>query len=119
MSDFAGIDPEALTRLNAIGGTDFVRQMIDLFLEEAPGRLSAARAGEKSGDLEAVALAAHSLKSSAHNFGANRLARLAEEIESRARANHRERLSDLLGDLERAYVSVKVFLENQRNAFKK
>ena len=116
MNDSSGIDPTGLARLNKIGGPVFVRRMIDLFLEEAPDRLSAARKGEESGDLIAVAEAAHSLKSSAQNFGASRLSRMAGEIELRARANEGEKLPGLLGEIEAAYSAAKAWLESQRDA---
>lgn len=106
-------------RLNKIGGPNFVGQMIDLFLEEAPERLVAAREAEKAGDLEAVANAAHSLKSSARNFGAERLADRAENIEVKVRAKSGEDISALLDGLEQAYAPVKVWLETQRDSLKK
>src|SRR5438067_10294621 len=99
MSDYTDIDPTGLERLNRMGGTAFLRKMIDLFLEEAPDRLTAARKGEQDADLSAVADAAHSLKSSAQNFGASRLSNIAERIELRARANNGENLATLLSDL--------------------
>src|SRR6266480_1407803 len=105
MSDFTGIDPQGLARLNKMGGPDFVRKMIDLFLGEIPDRLSAARKGEQAGDFQAISEAAHSIKSSAKNFGADSLAGLAHKIEVMTRSNNSENLSELLRDLERSYDS--------------
>jgi len=116
MSDCTGIDPAGLKRLDRIGGPPFVRKMIDLFLEEAPERFTAARRGEQAGDLIAVAEAAHSLKSSAQNFGASRLSHIAENIELQARANTCENLPALLNELEGAYGTVKAWLESERDA---
>src|SRR3954447_11402468 len=118
MSDYTGIDPAGLERLNRIGGALFVRKMIDLFLNEAPDRLAAARKGEEVGDLMAVAEAAHSLKSSAQNFGASLLSSIAERIELRARANNGENLAASLGDLEEAFGIARAWLERQREALK-
>jgi len=116
MSDLTGIDPQALARLNKIGGPDFVRKMINLFLEEAPKRLSAARNGERAGNLKAIADAAHSLKSSAGNFGADRLALTSEKIELLTRSNSSENLSSLLNDLDQEFAEIKAWLESQRDA---
>jgi HPt (histidine-containing phosphotransfer) domain-containing protein len=116
MSDYTGIDPTGLERLNRMGGPVFVRKMIDLFLNEAPDRLAAARKGEEAGDLVAVEEATHSLKSSALNFGASHLSNIAERIELRARANNSENLATLLNDLEEAYRNARVWLERERNA---
>lgn len=118
MSDNAGIDPSGLERLNKIGGATFVKQMIGLFLDEAPHRLRAARRGEQTGNLAAVAEAAHSLKSSAHNFGARNLSRVAEKIELQMRENSCENLSALLSDLEAAFSTLKVWLETERDVLK-
>ena len=118
MSDYTGIDPTGLERLNRMGGALFVRKMIDLFLKEAPDRLAAARKGEQAGDLVAVAEATHSLKSSAQNFGASRLSNIAERIELRARADNRENLATLLSDLEGAYSTARAWLEHERDALK-
>jgi len=118
MSEYNGIDPAGLARLNKIGGAAFVRKMIDLFLEEAPERLTAARRGEEAEDLIAVAEAAHSLKSSAQNFGASGLSRIAGEIELRARANTCENLPALLNEIEGAYKTAKAWLESERDALK-
>jgi len=119
MNAAPGIDPQGLMRLNKIGGPDFVGQMIDLFLEEAPERLIAAREAEKAGDFGAVADATHALKSSARNFGAERLADLAENIEMKARSQGGANISTLLDGLEQAYAPVKVWLETQKDSLKK
>ncbi len=118
MSDYPGIDPTGLERLNRIGGALFVRKMIDLFLKEAPERLTAARRGEQAGDLIAVAEATHSLKSSAQNFGASLLSNIAGRIELSARANNCENLATSLSDLERAYGTARAWLERERDALK-
>ena len=117
MDDLTGIDPQGLVRLNKIGGPAFVIKMIDLFLEEIPERLSAARKGEQAADLHAVAEAAHSMKSSAYNFGAENLARLAQKIEGMARSNNCENLPELLDDLDQTYAIAKAWLESQRSSF--
>lgn len=116
MSNPNGIDPQGLARLKRIGGPAFVKQMIDLFLKEAPDRMRAARDGEKAGDLNAVTEATHSLKSSARNFGADSLASLAEKIEIMTRSNSSENLSGLLADLERAYAAARTWLESERDS---
>jgi HPt (histidine-containing phosphotransfer) domain-containing protein len=118
MSDPTGIDPQALAQLHKIGGPDFVRKMIELFMDEAPKRLTAARNAERAGDLKAIGEAAHSLKSSALNFGGDRMALTAEKIEVLTRSNSSENLSLLLDDLDQAFAQIKAWLENQREGLK-
>lgn len=103
-----------LARLDDIGGADFVREMIDLFLEHSPPRIVAARAALTSGDLATVAQSAHPLKSSAGNLGADSVQSLAEQIEQLASAGTREPLPELLTQLEGAFARVKVQMEHAR-----
>ena len=114
MSDYNGMDPAGLARLHRVGGPDFVKKMIDLFLEEAPERLSAARIGEQTGDHAAIAAAAHSLKSSSHNFGAVSLGLIAQRIEMSVRNRDIANLAALLNELEQTFSVAKLWLEDQR-----
>ena len=114
MSDDADIDPTGLVRLDKIGGPDFVKRMIDLFLEEIPKRLAAAREGERSGDYAAIEKAAHEIKTSAYNFGASGLGFRAERLEVAMRSGCIENLSTMLDDFEQSYGPVKSWLEIQR-----
>ena len=77
----AAIDPATFAELQAAAGADFVRELIDTFLEEAPpmlAELSDARASDRA---EAFRRAAHSLKSNASTFGALTLAAMARDLE--------------------------------------
>ena len=114
MSDHADLDPGGLARLHRLGGADFVREMIDLFLVEAVQRLGEARAGESAHDWRAVGEAAHSIKSSAHNFGASGLARAAGQIEMMAHSGEVERIPALLDDLARLTTLTCDWLRDQR-----
>jgi HPt (histidine-containing phosphotransfer) domain-containing protein len=114
MNNQNGIDPAGLARLTKIGGPAFVRQMIDIFLEEVPGRMAAAREGERTGDHAAVGEAAHSIRQSAHNFGATDLSIIAEKIDRSVRSNDIADLSALVNDLETAFTAAKSWLEDQR-----
>jgi len=102
MNDRNQIDTQALARLDSIGGAAFVREMIELFLADAPKRLQAVRDAQAAGDLNAISEATHALKSSARTLGSNQLHALASQIESMTRFQHSENLSALLDDLEQA-----------------
>ncbi|MEA3209779.1 MAG: two-component system, sensor histidine kinase and response regulator [Chthoniobacter sp.] len=92
--------------------------MIDLFLQEAPGRLAAARKAEQTGEIGAIGEAAHALKSSAQNFGAIYLSQIAQKIERLAKENRPGEIPALLDDLERAFAEARAWLESQRDSFK-
>ena len=78
------IDPIAFAELQASAGADFVRELIDTFLEEAPPMLAELREALAGARAEPFRRAAHSLKSNASTFGAATLAATARDLEVRA-----------------------------------
>src|SRR5205085_9007069 len=96
-----------LVQLREIGGEEFVTEMIGMFLYQTPGLLRTLRAGLEANDLRAVQREAHSLKSSAGNFGARAVQELAFAIEQAADDGNAGRLPELVGQLEQAYERVK------------
>ena len=80
------IDREVLARLD-FGDPpgELLALLVATFLEHAPANVTALVDGARTGDVDAVTLAAHSLKSSARQFGALRLGDLCEAIESDGR----------------------------------
>jgi HPt (histidine-containing phosphotransfer) domain-containing protein len=78
------LDTTAIERLRKLGGNALLARMIDLFFEIAPKRVQAAADAAAAHDLHAVERAAHSLKSSAGNLGAERLRHVAEQLEAAA-----------------------------------
>ena len=81
------IDVQVLSRLaEGTGGDErFVTELIEQFVADAPGFVSAARAGLESGDVGEVRRAAHTLKSNAATFGATRLVETSRALEDVAR----------------------------------
>ncbi len=108
------VDDAALAKLRDLGGAEFLVKLIDVFLENVPERIGAARAGLRADDLKAVELAAHSLKSSAGSLGATRLRDLAARVEDTAEARRSEGLSALLDELESAFAAVRARLEREK-----
>jgi HPt (histidine-containing phosphotransfer) domain-containing protein len=81
MADAPPIDAATFADLQDSAGADFVAELVDTFLEEAPRMLAELRSSAATGKPEALRRAAHSLKSNANTFGATRLGVLAREIE--------------------------------------
>jgi HPt (histidine-containing phosphotransfer) domain-containing protein len=75
------IDRAIFAELQAAAGADFVVELVDTFMQEAPVMLGELRAARAEGAPEQFRRAAHSLKSNANTFGATELARLARELE--------------------------------------
>ncbi|MFL7870208.1 MAG: Hpt domain-containing protein [Anaerolineales bacterium] len=96
------IDRSVLADLTASVGEDFIGELIDTFLEEAPGMFSEMKQALSAGDVDSFRRAAHSLKSNANTFGATGLAEQARELEYMARENNLD-IGNKLEVLEDAY----------------
>jgi HPt (histidine-containing phosphotransfer) domain-containing protein len=81
---------------------EFVQEMIQQFLTDAPGLVTALRDGIEAGDAEGVRRAAHTLKSNAHTFGALPLGERCAALEMTAKA----------GDLSDAGAAVEAIAED-------
>ncbi len=77
----SAIDQVTFDELQQTAGADFVRDLVDTFLTEAPAMLAIldrALAARNAGDFRR---AAHSLKSNSNTFGALALGALARDLE--------------------------------------
>lgn len=107
-------DLAALTRLKRFGGEKLLHEMIELYLSAAPERLAAARAGLETGDLAAVELALHSLKSSSAQLGAARVGKLSDRGEVIARAGSLNGIAEIIDDMEAELARATTWLEGIR-----
>lgn len=94
------IDMSIFEELRQISGADFLRELVDTFLEEAPQLLSQLRSSIETGDVETFRRAAHSLKSNGATFGASRFSLQAKELELLARENKLPETGPGVEDLE-------------------
>ncbi len=83
--DETGIDANSLERLVRMVGEDKCNEIIRLFLVNAAQRVEAAHDGRRAGDLDAVALAMHALRSSSDMIGATDLCHAAAALEDTVR----------------------------------
>ena len=75
------IDAATFDALKETTGAEFVLELVDTFLQEAPVMLDDLRRAMVAGDAERFRRAAHSLKSNSNTFGALALAAMARELE--------------------------------------
>jgi HPt (histidine-containing phosphotransfer) domain-containing protein len=82
------LDPAALENLRImVGGDDaFLLELVDTFLDDAPGLLADMRRALEEGDIVLLRRSAHSLKSNSAEFGATDLHGLCRELEDMAKA---------------------------------
>ena len=102
----AAIDPETFAMLRDTTGSDFVRELIDTFLLEAPGMLSELQASLSAMDADRFRRAAHSLKSNGNTFGALALGGLARDLEVSGVDAVAARGSDALAAVQAEYARV-------------
>lgn len=75
------IDRATFDSLKQTAGGEFVLELVDTFLQEAPGMLDELRRSLAAQDADKFRRAAHSLKSNSNTFGALTLGAMARELE--------------------------------------
>jgi two-component system sensor histidine kinase/response regulator len=108
------LDGSALDWLEHLGGTRFLGQMIDLFLEHALDQIKTAQSAHREGNQRRVKDALHSLKSSAGNVGARVVQQIAASVEQDGAARDQAWIASRLTELEMAYGRVAVLLRQRK-----
>jgi CheY-like chemotaxis protein len=77
------VDPQVIESMLVLGGggSELLKRMVDIYLDDAPSRLEIVREGMQRSDPGAVSRAAHALKSASANLGAAALAELCRRLE--------------------------------------
>jgi histidine phosphotransfer protein HptB len=103
------VDRTTFEALKTTTGAEFVAELVDTFLVEAPRMLADLRAAHAAGDATRFRRAAHSLKSNANTFGAQRFADLAKDLELRgvAQPDNGARLDALAAEFEQVAAALK------------
>ena len=99
----SAIDVPTFEALRATTGDDFVRELVDTFLAEAPAILADLRDAFAKADADRFRRAAHSLKSNGNTFGALAFGRLARDLEIGGMAPVREAKGAPIDELGREY----------------
>jgi len=82
------IDPATFEELKQMSGEDFINELIDAFLDDAPNMIQNMESALEARDVESFRRNAHSMKSNANTFGAMELAALAKELEFMGKENN-------------------------------
>jgi HPt (histidine-containing phosphotransfer) domain-containing protein len=96
---------------------DFLAEMIDTFLSDAPGLIADLNGAIASGDAAALRRAAHTLKSNSRTFGARRLGDLGQAIEEHAASGRIAETVDLVISATDELESVSASLLARKGAF--
>ena len=107
------IDKSTFNELKQISGEDFINELIDAFLDDAPNMLKNMKTALETKDVESFRRNAHSMKSNANTFGAMELGVLAKELEFMAKENNLD-VGNRLEVLTEAYGKVAEELKGMR-----
>lgn len=80
------IDKNTFAELQDAAGAEFVTELVDTFLQEAPVMLAELRSALEAQQADKFRRAAHSLKSNCNTFGATRLGAMARDLEDNGMA---------------------------------
>jgi HPt (histidine-containing phosphotransfer) domain-containing protein len=111
------LDTSVLAELRALGeGSEqnFVVELIDLFLHDAPARRAGIARAVEEHDARALVQVSHQFRGSSGNLGAYRLATLCERLEMAGKENRLEDSAALFSALEEELARVTVLLEGER-----
>ena len=107
------INQATFEELKQISGEDFINELIDAFLDDAPDMLNNMKTALETKDVESFRRNAHSMKSNANTFGATELGTLAKELEFMAKENNLE-IGNRLEVLNEAFQTVAEELKGMR-----
>jgi HPt (histidine-containing phosphotransfer) domain-containing protein len=96
-----------------MSGEDFINELIDAFLDDAPNMIENMQSALAAKDVESFRRNAHSMKSNANTFGAIELGTLAKELEMMGKENNLE-VGNRLQILKEAYETVAKELKGMR-----
>src|SRR6476660_9435455 len=85
------------------GGDDFLREVIDAFLADAPALIATLRSSLDEQGAEELRRAAHTLKSNGATLGAQEFAELCRTLEQRAKEGELDGAGELIDRIEQEY----------------
>jgi CheY-like chemotaxis protein/HPt (histidine-containing phosphotransfer) domain-containing protein len=97
------LDDAALGSLRDLGGDEFLGEVIDAFLADAPTLIATLRSSLGEKNSEELRRAAHTLKSNGATLGADEFAELCRTLEHRAKAGELEGAAELVDRIEQEY----------------
>jgi PAS domain S-box-containing protein len=101
------LDPGALANIRAVDDDGSVlAEVIELYLDEAPGQLRSLRNALEGGRLGDLGRSAHALKSASLNVGARTLCNLCSRLERQAKAGEGAGTAELVAGIEASMARV-------------
>jgi len=91
MPDDPTIDMQAIDGLRELSpdaGADFLRELIEIYLQDTPQRMAEMEDALAKKDIPGFTRAAHTIKGSSSNFGAVKLTKLAHALEMQGKSGN-------------------------------
>jgi len=110
------VDEKALESIRALqrkGDSDLLSRVIEAYLKEATRLLQTLREAVEKADREALRKAAHSLRSSSANVGAQKLSSLCKELEAMGQEKSMQKAASLLSKMIMEYETVQKTLNTE------
>jgi HPt (histidine-containing phosphotransfer) domain-containing protein len=107
------VNPERLREV-AMGDGEFLCELIDIYLDDAPRQLEALATAVSSQDTAGVSTAAHKLKGSSGNVGAEGLVALCQKLEASAKASRLQEIPPLFEQLAQEFGEVNETLHSMK-----
>src|SRR5579862_9212221 len=97
------LDAAALRNLRDLGGDEFLAEVVDAFLSDAPELMATLRRSLEEENAEELRRAAHTLKSNGATLGAAQFAELCRTLEQHAKDDQLDGASQLIDEIEQEY----------------
>jgi CheY-like chemotaxis protein/HPt (histidine-containing phosphotransfer) domain-containing protein len=109
------LEPTALQNLRDLGGVEFLGEVVDVFLTDAPGLVAALRSSLEREDTEELRRAAHTLKSNGSTLGAVGFAKLCRTVEQDAKEGRLDGVGPIVEQIEQDYRTLEETLVSLRS----
>jgi CheY-like chemotaxis protein len=109
------LDADALQNLRDLGGDDFLREVVEAFLSDAPTLIARLRSSLEQQNGEELRRAAHTLKSNGATLGAEEFAELCRRVEQQAKAGRLDDLPQLVNRIEQELPPLREALNSLRS----
>lgn len=109
MSNTPILNPDAIQALRELspeGDSEFLRELIAIYLTDTPKQLTTLEEAITRQDADLVVRAAHTIKGSSGNFGAAGFAQLAQEMETHGKSKNLAAAAAALPEFKNRFAQV-------------
>jgi CheY-like chemotaxis protein len=109
------LEAAALQQLRDLGGIEFIAEVVEVFLADAPALITSLRSSLERHDTEELRRAAHTLKSNGSTLGAAAFAELCRTVEQHSKDGDLDGVSPIVDRIEQDYRALQEALASLRS----